>query len=112
MIGGFFIDRGVGNIQNTGDTQQAAFNLADTNHKGFILIRPTLGQFQEVPVNCFRDIPGNIFPRPPPLIIQGKAQINGFFLNTFHPDHMADGGNSNAFPGILKGVNSGLNLFY
>ena len=25
---------------------------------------------------------------------------------------MADGGNSNAFPGILKGVNGGLNLFY
>lgn len=52
----FTVDLGVGNIQNTGDSQQAAFHLTDTNHKGFILVCPTLGQFQEVTVDCFRDI--------------------------------------------------------
>lgn len=29
----FTVDLGVGNIQNTGDPQQAAFHLTDTNHK-------------------------------------------------------------------------------
>ena len=100
----FTVDLGVGNIQNTGDSQQAAFHLTDTNHKGFILVCPTLGQFQEVTVDCFRDIGGNIIPTPFPLIVQIEGKVDGIFTHAFNPHHMTDGGNAHTFTGVLKGV--------
>ena len=108
----FTVDLGVGNIQNTGDSQQAAFHLTDTNHKGFILVCPTLGQFQEVTVDCFRDIGGNIIPTPFPLIVQIEGKVDGIFTHAFNPHHMADGGNAHTFTGVLKGVNCGLHLIH
>nr|DAI25012.1 MAG TPA: hypothetical protein [Bacteriophage sp.] len=111
-VGSLVIDFCIGNIQNTGNAQQPAFNLADTNHKGFRLIRPTFCQFCKITFNGFRHISRNIVPIPITLVIQRKGQIHRFFLNTFHPNNMTDGGNSNAFPRILKGINGGLNLFH
>ena len=71
-----------------------------------------MGQFQEVTVDCFRDIGGNIIPTPFPLIVQIEGKVDGIFTHAFNPHHMANGGNAHTFTGVLKGVNCGLHLIH
>ena len=86
--------------------------MADTHHKGLLLIRPCFGQFFKIPFNGLFHIGFNIFPTPTLLIGQGEGQVHSFTFHAFHLHHMADGGGSQAFPGVLKGVNGGLYLFH